>query len=60
MAMRNIVWITLGGCAVVAISALFLPKSAGPFVFVAVMLLAALAYFRSNPVEHNDDHQHRR
>lgn len=50
MPMRNIGWITLGACALVAILALLgVPASAGPFVFVGVMLLAALAYFRSNP-----------
>jgi len=58
MSMRNIGWITLGACALVAILALVLPATAAPYVFVGVMLLVAVAYFRSNPVERNDrDHK---
>ena len=51
MTMRNIGWITLGARVLVAILALLLPASAAPYVFVGVMLLAALAYFRSNPAD---------
>jgi len=58
MLMRNIGWITLGACALVALLALVLPPTAAPFVFVGVMLLVAVAYFRSNPVERND-HKHK-
>jgi hypothetical protein len=46
--------ITLGAVALVAIAVLTLPKSTGPYVFVVVMLLVALAYFRSNPAETPD------